>query len=149
MNKVVSYLNYDIIWQGQFFFVVFNVSFLNLSNFVFYWECFNFLELMELLLIKLMIEIIENQILVVMFVIKELICLLCNWGVFFVLDDFGMGYVNLCCLNEFELDVIKIDKIFIKGIYVEDQMLLMLELIINLVGILGLCIVVEGVEYVC
>ncbi|EMG7109781.1 EAL domain-containing protein [Enterobacter cloacae] len=149
MNKVASHLNHDITWQGQSFFVAFNVSPSNLSNPVFYWECLNFLELTESVPIKLMIEITENQTLVVTPAIKELIRSLRNRGVLFALDDFGTGYANLCCLNELELDVIKIDKIFIKGIHAEDQRLPMLESIINLAGILGLRTVAEGVEYAC
>ena len=63
------------------------------------------------------------------------------------LDDFGTGYANLCYLNELDLDVIKIDKTFIKAIKEAEQHIPMLESIIHLSGLLGLRMVAEGVEY--
>jgi EAL domain-containing protein (putative c-di-GMP-specific phosphodiesterase class I) len=52
--------------------------------------------------------------------------------VLFALDDFGTGYANLCYLNELDLDVIKIDKTFIKAIKEVEQHIPMLESIIHL-----------------
>ena len=68
-------------------------------------------------------------------------------GVQFALDDFGTGYANLCYLNELDLDVIKIDKTFIKAIKEVEQHIPMLESIIHLSELLGLRMVAEGVEY--
>ena len=62
------------------------------------------------------------------------------------MDDFGTGYANLCYLNELDLDVIKIDKSFIKEIKEVDQYIPMLESITHLSGLLGLRTVAEGVE---
>lgn len=128
-------------------FVSFNVSPSGLSNPIFYWECLNFMEITQRLPIKLMIEITENQTLTITPAIKELIRSLRNRGVLFALDDFGTGYANLCYLNELELDVIKIDKTFIKAIKEVEQHIPMLESIIHLSGLLGLRMVAEGVEY--
>jgi EAL domain-containing protein (putative c-di-GMP-specific phosphodiesterase class I) len=128
-------------------FVSFNVSPSGLSNPVFYWECLNFMEITQGLPIKLMIEITENQTLTITPAIKELIRSLRNRGVLFALDDFGTGYANLCYLNELDLDVIKIDKTFIKAIKEVEQHIPMLESIIHLSGLLGLRIVAEGVEH--
>lgn len=128
-------------------FVSFNIGPAALSNPVFYWECLNFIELTQRAPIKLMIEITENQALNFTPAIKELIRSLRNRGVMFALDDFGTGYSNLHYLNELELDVIKIDKSFIKKIKDDEQSVPMLESIIHLADILDLRTVAEGVEY--
>jgi len=128
-------------------FVAFNVSPSSLSNPVFYWECLNFLELTHALPVQLMVEITENQMLTITPALKELVCALRNRGVLFALDDFGTGYANLCYLSELELDVIKIDKMFINTIEAVGNTQPMLESIIHMVKILGLKAVAEGVEY--
>ena len=91
-------------------------------------------------------SITENQTFTITPAIKELIRSLRNKGVLFALDDFGTGYANLCYLNELDLDVIKIDKSFIKEIKEVDQYIPMLESITHLSGLLGLRTVAEGVE---
>lgn len=146
MNKVAEDLNHCRGWGDKSLYVAFNVSPAHLSNPVFYWECLHFLELTASLPVTLMIEITENQTLQVNLALKELMRSLRNRGVLFALDDFGTGYANLCYLNELDLDVIKIDKVFINTIKHEDQALPMLESIINLAKLLGLGIVAEGVE---
>lgn len=155
INELTSYLMTvvarDFVGGGvginNTLFVSFNVSPSGLSNPVFYWECLNFMEMTQKLPIKLMIEITENQTLTITPAIKELIRSLRNRGVLFALDDFGTGYANLCYLNELDLDVIKIDKTFIKAIKEVEQHIPMLESIIHLSGLLGLRIVAEGVEH--
>ncbi|RAU36858.1 EAL domain-containing protein [Enterobacter sp. RIT418] len=146
MNKVAEDLNLCRGWGDKSLYVAFNVSPAHLSNPVFYWECLHFLELTASLPVTLMIEITENQTLQVNLALKELMRSLRNRGVLFALDDFGTGYANLCYLNELDLDVIKIDKVFINTIKNEEQTLPMLESIINLAKLLGLGIVAEGVE---
>lgn len=155
INELTSYLMTivarDFVGGGlginNTLFVSFNVSPSGLSNPVFYWECLNFMEMTQKLPIKLMIEITENQTLTITPAIKELIRSLRNRGVLFALDDFGTGYANLCYLNELDLDVIKIDKTFIKAIKEVEQHIPMLESIIHLSGLLGLRVVAEGVEH--
>lgn len=155
MNELTSYLMTTVARNlvdgsediNKTLFVSFNVSPSGLSNPVFYWECLNFMEITQRLPIKLMIEITENQTLTITPALKELIRSLRNRGVLFALDDFGTGYANLCYLNELDLDVIKIDKTFIKAIKEVEQHIPMLESIIHLSGLLGLRMVAEGVEY--
>ncbi|HIH4375564.1 TPA: EAL domain-containing protein [Citrobacter freundii] len=155
MNELTSYLMTTVARNlvdgsediNKTLFVSFNVSPSGLSNPVFYWECLNFMEITQRLPIKLMIEITENQTLTITPALKELIRSLRNRGVLFALDDFGTGYANLCYLNELDLDVIKIDKTFIKAIKEVEQHIPMLESIIHLSGLLGLRMVAEDVEY--
>ncbi|HBT3066246.1 TPA: EAL domain-containing protein [Klebsiella pneumoniae] len=155
MNELTSYLMTTVAHKlvngrervNKTLFVSFNVSSSGLSNPVFYWDCLNFLEVIHELPIQLMIEITERQALIITPAIKELIKSLRNKGVLFALDDFGTGYANLICLNELELDIIKIDKAFIKDIKEVEQHIPMLESIIHLSGLLGLRMVAEGVEY--
>ncbi|POT58511.1 diguanylate phosphodiesterase [Citrobacter amalonaticus] len=147
MNRVAQSLVASEYFTDKNLFISFNISPATLSNPVFYWECLHFMEVTQKLPIRLMIEITESQTLNITPAIKELIRSLRNRGVLFALDDFGTGYANLCHLNELELDLIKIDKTFIKSIKEAGQRIPMLESIVHLAGILELRTVAEGVEY--
>lgn len=67
-------------------------------------------------------------------------------GITLAIDDFGTGYSSLTYLKKFPLDVIKLDKSFIKdiGIDVEDE--LICQTVIQLGHALNMQIVAEGVE---
>lgn len=64
-----------------------------------------------------------------------------------LMDDFGSGYSSLNMLKDIEVDILKIDMRFLdinesnksKGIYI-------LETILNMADILGIGVIVEGVE---
>lgn len=67
-------------------------------------------------------------------------------GITLAIDDFGTGYSSLTYLKKFPLDVIKLDKSFIKdiGVDVEDE--LICQTVIQLGHALNMQIVAEGVE---
>ncbi|MCS7205621.1 MAG: EAL domain-containing protein [Leptospiraceae bacterium] len=61
------------------------------------------------------------------------------------IDDFGTGYSSLSELRDFPLDIIKIDKTFIKKIHLEEQKRIV-EAIVSIANSLNLEVVAEGLE---
>lgn len=67
-------------------------------------------------------------------------------GVHISLDDFGTGYSNLNYINQFPIDSIKIDKVFVHGLTHDVGSLAIAEAILSIARRLGLRVVAEGVE---
>lgn len=67
-------------------------------------------------------------------------------GFVIALDDFGTGYSSIGYLKKFKVDVIKIDRSFIKDIHENNEDSAIVQSIILLAKGLGLKIVAEGVE---
>ncbi|MFK7853076.1 MAG: EAL domain-containing protein [Granulosicoccus sp.] len=63
-------------------------------------------------------------------------------GVRLALDDFGTGYSNLAYLQDYPLDTLKIDRIFLAG----QKHAMLLDTILSMGKVLGLTVVAEGVE---
>ncbi|MBZ6068226.1 putative bifunctional diguanylate cyclase/phosphodiesterase [Aeromonas schubertii] len=62
------------------------------------------------------------------------------------IDDFGTGYSALNYLRTFPVDLVKIDRSFVRHIPFNEQDRMLLEGIINIVHNLGMQVVIEGVE---
>ncbi|PJG60279.1 putative bifunctional diguanylate cyclase/phosphodiesterase [Aeromonas cavernicola] len=62
------------------------------------------------------------------------------------IDDFGTGYSALNYLRNFPVDLVKIDRSFVRHIPFNEQDRLLLDGIINIVHNLGMQVVIEGVE---
>lgn len=70
-----------------------------------------------------------------------------NMGVLISIDDFGTGYSSLFYLNRLPVDILKIDRSFIKGIMEEgSESRSIISTIVSLAKALGLKVVGEGVE---
>ncbi|SOC36863.1 diguanylate cyclase/phosphodiesterase [Rhizobium subbaraonis] len=67
-------------------------------------------------------------------------------GITIAIDDFGTGYSSLSYLDALPLDVIKIDRSFVRNISEDARRFKLLRGTVNLSRELGLRIVVEGVE---
>nr|WP_298102850.1 EAL domain-containing protein [uncultured Shinella sp.] len=67
-------------------------------------------------------------------------------GITIAIDDFGTGYSSLSYLDQLPLDVIKIDRSFVRNIGEDPRRFKLLRGTVNLSRELGLSIVIEGVE---
>ncbi|MET9592908.1 EAL domain-containing protein [Streptomyces sp. NPDC006516] len=67
-------------------------------------------------------------------------------GVRIAIDDFGTGFASLRYLQEFPVDVLKIDKSFIDGITEDSKKLGLVEGILGIANTLGLQVIAEGIE---
>lgn len=67
-------------------------------------------------------------------------------GISIAIDDFGTGYSSLSYLQNIPLDILKIDKVFIKNSTIMGKNCIMLQTMINLARSLNLKLIAEGVE---
>ena len=67
-------------------------------------------------------------------------------GIRLAIDDFGTGYSSLSYLQQFPIDILKIDKTFVDGIGDNGTGAALTRTIIGLGGTLGLRTVAEGIE---
>lgn len=67
-------------------------------------------------------------------------------GFSLVLDDFGTGYSSLQYLNEYQIDRVKIDRSFVKGLADNLNSRSICLAILNLAHALGMSVVAEGIE---
>ena len=67
-------------------------------------------------------------------------------GITIAIDDFGTGYSSLSYLDALPLDIIKIDRSFVRNIREDARRFKLLRGTVNLARELGLKIVIEGVE---
>ncbi len=67
-------------------------------------------------------------------------------GIRIAIDDFGSGYSALSYLRELPIDEVKLDRAFIEPILADERAAAVVEAVVGLAHVLGLVIVVEGVE---
>jgi len=67
-------------------------------------------------------------------------------GMRIALDDFGTGYSSLGLLSKLPVDLLKIDRSFIKGLPGDHTSMTLTRTIIGLASAFGLLTVAEGVE---
>jgi diguanylate cyclase (GGDEF)-like protein/PAS domain S-box-containing protein len=67
-------------------------------------------------------------------------------GVGIALDDFGTGYASLSHLKQFPVDVIKIDRSFVRDIEADPGDAAIIDAVVSLGRSLGIRIVAEGIE---
>jgi len=69
-----------------------------------------------------------------------------QWGVRVAVDDFGTGYASLRYVKHFPMDVIKIDKEFVRGLPLSSENAAITNAIAAIAHSLNLAVVAEGVE---
>lgn len=67
-------------------------------------------------------------------------------GVKVALDDFGTGYSSLTYLQRLPIDVVKIDREFIKNIKSQDDEEIVVQIVVQIAEALNLEVIAEGVE---
>ncbi len=102
----------------------------------------------EMLGSVLEIEITEGILLKLTSETETEIARLKELGVHFSIDDFGTGFSNISCLQNFEAEVIKIDKCFIDNIPGDEKNASLVRTIVLLGQSLGMITIAEGVETV-
>jgi EAL domain-containing protein (putative c-di-GMP-specific phosphodiesterase class I) len=67
-------------------------------------------------------------------------------GIQVALDDFGTGFSSLSYLNSFNIDILKIDRSFIKNVMLDDASTIITRSVIDLAQELRIKLVAEGIE---
>jgi len=92
------------------------------------------------------VELTETTVMEDVAAAKENMGKLHEMGIGIVLDDFGTGYSSLSYLKQFPLDIIKIDRSFVRELVDNPSDQAVARSIINLCHELGMGIVAEGIE---
>jgi EAL domain-containing protein (putative c-di-GMP-specific phosphodiesterase class I) len=95
---------------------------------------------------QLQFEVTESQIMQHRAVALGLLGELRAQGVRLAMDDFGTGYSSLSCLQEFPLDVLKVDRSFVANAGLGRDFAALLHAVVTLADNLGLKVVAEGIE---
>lgn len=104
------------------------------------------LELRQIAPSQLEVEVTESALMQNLETTREQLSQLRALGVRIAIDDFGTGYSSLAYLRHFEIDTLKIDRLFISNMLSSPKDAAVVETIIDLSRNLGLEVIAEGVE---
>ncbi len=119
-------------------------------------EAPNFIDSLSALLAKypeissgdLELEILENSLITDLSKVSEIISTCRSLGVRVALDDFGTGYSSLTYLRTLNVDMLKIDQIFVRNMITNPNDFIILEDFVNLAVAFRREFIAEGVETV-
>jgi diguanylate cyclase (GGDEF)-like protein/PAS domain S-box-containing protein len=132
--------------QAQPFYVCVNVSIRQLQEHDFPQTVADVLTHTQLAPRSLVLEITEGLLADDRDAIVRQLTLLKRLGLRIAVDDFGTGYSSLSHLQQFPIDILKIDKSFIDELHGDDQKANLVQAIINLGESLHLDVIAEGIE---
>ena len=92
------------------------------------------------------IEITENLLLDMDGTVTDKLYAFRDAGIQVAIDDFGTGYSSLAYLKKFDIDYLKIDRMYISNLLPDSNDLALCEAIIVMAHKLGLKVIAEGVE---
>lgn len=95
---------------------------------------------------RLRLEITESCLVEEPGVVQSILNTFRNRGIIIALDDFGTGFSSLSYLDMLPVDIVKIDRSFVRNICEDTRRLKLLRGTVNLIRELGLKITIEGVE---
>ncbi|HXF99048.1 MAG TPA: EAL domain-containing protein [Gaiellaceae bacterium] len=94
----------------------------------------------------LMLEVTESVLARRREEVADTLAALARRGVRIALDDFGTGYSSLSQLQDLPVDVVKIDRSFIRALAREPSRIAFVRAIVDLAAALDLALVAEGIE---
>ncbi|UQN10002.1 EAL domain-containing protein [Deinococcus sp. QL22] len=94
----------------------------------------------------LILEITEAIVIQDMELVNSRLQALRNLGIRIALDDFGTGFSSLAVLGTLPIDVLKVDRLFVKGVAQNTRRQALLAAVILLGHRLSITVVAEGVE---
>jgi len=92
------------------------------------------------------LEITESELMVNLSVAIEALTNLRNQGFKIHVDDFGTGYSSLACLNQFPIDVLKLDRSIIADIASRRYPAKLVEFVLRLARETDVSVIAEGIE---
>lgn len=145
MNQVAEDLKPYMYSLPKSFYLSFNIDSRHLKSGCLLDDCKEFLSKFPDNKIHLALELSERQ-LIDKKDLVELLKQIHDIGVTVAVDDFGTGYSNLGYLQMYDIDHLKIDRMFVSKISHMDNDPQLIDAIINLAKTMNMSVVAEGVE---
>ena len=95
---------------------------------------------------KVVVEITESTAMADPDRTQKILSELHAWGISLAIDDFGTGYSSLARLNHLPVDILKIDRSFIRDVHRDLGLASMVRAMIQLASGLGMTPLAEGIE---
>ncbi|WP_146251991.1 putative bifunctional diguanylate cyclase/phosphodiesterase [Xylanimonas oleitrophica] len=95
---------------------------------------------------RLMIELVESNYSLSSRSVRENLMSLTDAGVRLAIDDFGTGYSSLSRLDQLRVDILKIDRSFVRALTGPDQPMPVVTAILAMADALRIEVVAEGIE---
>ena len=127
-------------------FICFNTSSVNFQDDEIVQLCQTFIQELKEAEVRLVLEITERESIENTLQTSEVTDKLRRIGIQFSLDDFGTGYANYSYIQQFNPEIIKIDKVFTFNIITNNASSLVVKNMVNLAKKFNCQIIAEGVE---
>ena len=127
-------------------FICFNTSSVNFQDDEIVQLCQTFIQELKEAEVRLVLEITERESIENTLQTSEVTDKLRRIGIQFSLDDFGTGYANYSYIQQFNPEIIKIDKVFTFNIVTNNASALVVKNMVNLAKKFNCQIIAEGVE---